>query len=216
MFCKECGTENIDNALKCKKCNILLNSNLPLDGSERIKIIIVLLLLLIPPFCIIGIIILASYYLMKKDKNFMPILKAKKYMKIFIILFGIYWIPFNIFDDSGIYSFESLFEHIEWNVRPYIFGLAGIIFLIISILIWLIDNFYFKILFDHKEWIIDNNLFADSKNEKSILDVLTKEIKNKPLDSINELLKWAELKEKGLITEEEFTKAKEKILEGKL
>ena len=36
------------------------------------------------------------------------------------------------------------------------------------------------------------------------------------IEHIDELLKWAELKEKGLVTDEEFQKAKEKILEGKL
>jgi hypothetical protein len=41
-------------------------------------------------------------------------------------------------------------------------------------------------------------------------------IKTEPLNVADELLKWAELKEKGLISEDEFKKAKEKILDGKL
>ena len=37
-----------------------------------------------------------------------------------------------------------------------------------------------------------------------------------PINTTDELLKWAELNEKGLISDDEFQKAKEKILEGKL
>ena len=39
MFCKECGTENIKTQVECMKCKTIINSNLPLDGTERVMII---------------------------------------------------------------------------------------------------------------------------------------------------------------------------------
>ncbi len=48
MHCKECGKENLDTEIKCNSCNTISNINLPLDGTERVKIITSLLLLLAP------------------------------------------------------------------------------------------------------------------------------------------------------------------------
>ena len=87
-------------------------------------------------------------------------------------------------------------------------------------MIYLISNIlFFNILKKHGEWIINNGIFADYKGEKSFIEKTTEKIqtiKKEPTNTADELLKWAELKEKGLITDEEFQKGKEKILEGKL
>jgi uncharacterized membrane protein YvbJ len=39
MYCKECGTENLDTEVQCKKCNFVINSNLALNGTERVMVI---------------------------------------------------------------------------------------------------------------------------------------------------------------------------------
>jgi len=40
MYCKECGTENQDDSLRCIKCNVYLkSSDSPLTGGNRTKII---------------------------------------------------------------------------------------------------------------------------------------------------------------------------------
>jgi len=40
MYCKECGTENQDDSLRCIKCNVYLKSSgSPLTGGNRTKII---------------------------------------------------------------------------------------------------------------------------------------------------------------------------------
>ena len=54
----------------------------------------------------------------------------------------------------------------------------------------------------HEEWIINNGIFADFKGEKSFIEKTTEKIQTIQKESTNtadELLKWAELKEKGLI-----------------
>ena len=219
MFCKECGTENLDTDIKCKNCNLLINDNLPLDGVERVKVVIVFLLLLTPPLWIIGIIVIASLYIMKKDKNFNSVINAQKYINICLylcmganIIFFITVIEILSFTLDNYYSYEVIFFFILWSLG-----------FIISM--WILNNFFFKILFNHQKWILDNNLFGDSPNDKSIVEIATEKIQMIPkevvkeeitnkesINSIDELLKWAELKEKGLITEEEFKKVKEKIL----
>lgn len=91
-----------------------------------------------------------------------------------------------------------------------------IIPLILSpILITLIDFLFFDVLKRHEKWIIENGLFSDFKNEKSIIEKTTEKIqslKKEPQNSADELLKWAELKEKGVISNEEFQKIKENIV----
>lgn len=204
MFCKECGTENSDNSIQCLKCNLIINNNLPLDGTERIKIIAFFALLILPLAWLGGsvlilVIIIASLYIMKKDKIFLPILKANKYIKIYLVVVTI------IFITIGLINIKYM---------------EGVLIIIVSlllspILIILIDFLFFDVLKRHEKWIIENGLFSDFKNEKSIIEKTTEKIqtiKKEPINITDELLKLAELKEKGLITEEEFQKAKEKIL----
>lgn len=204
MFCKECGTENSDNSIQCLKCNLIINNNLPLDGTERIKIIAFFALLILPLAWLGGsvlilVIIIASLYIMKKDKKFLPILKANKYIKIYLVVVTIIFITIGLINIKYMEGF-----------------LIIIVSLLLSpILIILIDFLFFDVLKRHEKWIIENGLFSDFKNEKSIIEKTTEKIqtiKKEPINITDELLKLAELKEKGLITEEEFQKAKEKIL----
>ena len=71
MFCKECGTENIDIQVECIKCKTIINSNLPLSGTERVMIIAFFGGLAATIFFgIIPIIIcLGLIYIIKKDKR---------------------------------------------------------------------------------------------------------------------------------------------------
>ena len=62
MYCKECGKENLDTEIKCNSCNTILNTNLPLDGIERVKIITSLLLFSKQLLWICGLMILACHY----------------------------------------------------------------------------------------------------------------------------------------------------------
>lgn len=206
MFCKECGTENIDTQVVCKKCNTIINNNLPLDGTDRTKIIAFFALLILPFMWLGGsvvvlLIVIFSIYIMKKDKKFEPILKAKEYINIYLILVAI------------ILVYVGL-ANLEYDGWVLIVPLVGY-----PVLIKVIDFLFFETLTKHSKWIINNGIFADYKGEKSFIEKTTEKIqtiKKEPTNVADELLKWAELKEKGLISEDEFKKVKEKILEGKL
>ena len=80
MFCKECGTENLDTEVECKKCKNIINTNLPLNGTERIMIIGFFTGLVSSIFFgILPIIIcLGILFIIKKDKNIKILENGKK------------------------------------------------------------------------------------------------------------------------------------------
>ena len=207
MFCKECGTENFDTQVECIKCKTLINSNLPLDGTERVMIGSFLFILVASSLffgfgIILTFIYLAFFYISKKDKNIKYLYNAKKISLIYIFTLLV------------ISIITALIKGDD-NVTEIIL----IVLFTNSIIYFLSDILYFNIIKRHEKWIIDNGLFTDYKGEKSFFEKTSEKIqtiKQEPKNLTDELLKWAELKEKGLITDEEFQKAKEKILEGKL
>lgn len=237
MFCKECGTENLDTEIECKKCNFIINSNLPLNGQERVYIIGFFVGLLITIFFgIIPIIIcLILLFIIKKDKSMKILENGKKVFLGYLIILSIFLSSIAFLEHSR-YSQNAEDDYKEYLKDKNGYSLnnsenskfqsnlalaTGFIAVpVCTYIIYFLSNFlFFKILKRHENWIIENGLFADSKNEKSFIEKTTEKIqaiKKEPVNNVDEILKWAELKEKGLITEEEFIKAKEKILEGKL
>ena len=220
MFCKECGTENIKTQVECMKCKTIINSNLPLDGTERIMIIGYFVGLVATIFFgIIPIIIcLGLIFIIKKDKSIKSLESGKKIFLGYLIILG-FILSISCFVVAQDYAEFSSSERYLRYARNY--NILGLIVVPLgAYLIYLISNIlFFNIIKKHEEWIINNGIFADFKGEKSFIEKTTEKIQIIQKESTNtadELLKWAELKEKGLITDEEFQKAKEKILEGKL
>ena len=220
MFCKECGTENIKTQVECIKCKTIINSNLPLDGTERIMIIGYFVGLVATIFFgIIPIIIcLGLIFIIKKDKSIKSLESGKKIFLGYLIILG-FILSISCFVVAQDYAEFSSSERYLRYARNY--NILGLIVVPLgAYLIYLISNIlFFNIIKKHEEWIINNGIFADFKGEKSFIEKTTEKIQTIQKESTNtadELLKWAELKEKGLITDEEFQKAKEKILEGKL
>ncbi len=230
MFCKECGTENIKTQVECIKCKTIINSNFPLDGTERIMIIGFFVGLVATIFFgIIPIIIcLGLIFIIKKDKSIKSLESAKKIFLGYLILLG-FILSISCFIVAQDYyesyirvsSYENFISGRYYKYYAYTYmGLGLIVVPIGAYIIYRISNtLYFNILKKHEKWIVNYGLFADTKDEKSFIEKTTEKMQTIQKESTNtadELLKWAELKEKGLITDEEFQKAKEKILEGKL
>ena len=221
MFCKECGTENIDTQVECIKCKTIINSNLPLDGTERVMIIGFFVGLAATIFFgIIPIIIcLGLIYIIKKDKSIKSLETAKKVFLGYLVILGLILSIIVLKERATFY--EYLREYDRYKQQSPIFLATGLIVVPLgTYLIYFISNIlFFNIFKRHGEWIANNGIFTDYKGEKSFIEKTTEKIqtiKKEPTNATDELLKWAELKEKGLITDEEFQKAKEKILEGKL
>ena len=174
-------------------------------------------------------------FIIKKDKSIKSLESGKKIFLGYLIILGLI-LSIVCFERASYYQESSkkyYDDYIKTNDLMYlklskgykqespIYIATGLIVVPLgTYLIYFISNIlFFNILKKHGEWIINNGIFADYKGEKSFIEKTTEKIqtiKKEPTNTADELLKWAELKEKGLVTDEEFQKAKEKILEGKI
>jgi hypothetical protein len=80
----------------------------------------------------------------------------------------------------------------------------------------LFDFLYFKPLQIHSEWVVNYGIFSDSKDNQD--DGSTGIMGRDKLSSFSvadELIKWNDLLEKKLVSQEEFDKVKQKLLNQK-
>lgn len=211
MFCKNCGTENQDDSLRCVSCGTYLKlTDSPLKGADRVKVISFFILILFPFFMLFGgivitLIILGSIYIMKKDKSFSPIRKAQKYIKTYLVILAL---AVATASTAAIY----------YNSETALVVGAGLILPPIAVMIFMgiFNALFFRPMEEHQNWIIKNGIFSDKPNEQSMLDNAKEKIQNfqKPqtCSAADELLKWKSLLDQGVITEEEFSARKEKLL----
>lgn len=242
MYCKKCGTENPDGRLKCERCNAFLSLRYsPLNGRDRIKIVLFFLLLAGTMFFgVIPILIaLAGIYIMKKDNDYIPILNSKRHIKSYLILLFLggvvlagsaYYVE-NVetinykkyslaIENSSPDEYVSRYDYYEKNKNiekdTLLVVVVGLILMPIAIALfmWVFNILYFKPLEKHREWVVINGIFADKEKDEHILGT-TGIIGRDNLSSYSiadEMIKWNDMLEKGLITQEEFDKAKQRLL----
>src|SRR5574344_1927750 len=151
MFCKECGTENIKTQVECMKCKTIINSNLPLDGTERIMIIGYFVGLVATIFFgIIPIIIcLGLIFIIKKDKSIKSLESGKKIFLGYLILLG-FILSISCFVVAQDYAEFSSSERYLRYARNY--NILGLIVVPLgAYLIYLISNIlFFNIIKKHE------------------------------------------------------------------
>ena len=229
MYCKECGTDNEDNSLRCRKCNVYLkSSDSPLTGGDRTKIIVFFAFLILPfawfgGSVIIILIALFGLYIMKKDKRFTPIINAKKYMKAYLIVLalGIATLVTAIYYNEKAYDYDYTngFEKIynkNINVETAMVAGAGLIAtpIVVGFFMFIFNSLFFRPLEEHQNWITKNGVFSDEKSSKNDSTNIVGRDNLSSYSVADEMLKWNDLLEKGLITKEEFDKAKTKLMNG--
>lgn len=84
--------------------------------------------------------------------------------------------------------------------------------LVIKLLIFIFRNLFFKPLEEHQDWIIKNGIFSDAKTSKNDSINIVGRDNLSSYSVADEMLKWHNLLEKGLVTQEEFEKAKAKLM----
>jgi len=230
MYCKECGAKNQDNNLRCSKCNAYLkSSDSPLTGGDRTKIIAFFAFLILPfawfgGSVLIILITIFGLYIMKKDKNFKPILNAKKWMKVYLIVLAI---AITIIASIVYYNENTGYWHrddmktpgYEKKIITQSAMIAGGGLLIatpiaVGFFMFIFNSLFFRPLEEHRNWIVKNGVFSDEKNVKSDSTNIVGRDNLSSYSVADEMLKWNDLLEKGLISKEEFAKAKAKLMNG--
>lgn len=79
---------------------------------------------------------------------------------------------------------------------------------------FIFNSLFFRPLEEHKNWIIKHGVFSDEKNTKSDSTNIVGRDNLSSYSVADEMLKWNDLLEKGLISKEEFAKAKNKLMNG--
>ena len=229
MYCKECGAENNDSSLRCTKCNTYFkSSDSPLTGADRTKIIAFFAFLILPfawfgGSVIVILIAIFGLYIMKKDQSFKPILNAKKWMKVYLIVLAI---PITVIASIGYYDNNTGYWHKDDMKTPgyekkiitqsAIIAGGGLIATPIAVgfFRFVFNSLFFRPLEEHQNWITKNGVFSDEKSSKNDSTSIVGRDNLSSYSVADEMLKWNALLEKGLITKEEFDKAKSKLMNG--
>ena len=75
---------------------------------------------------------------------------------------------------------------------------------------YLLDPLYFNIVKRHDTWVVNNGIFSTRNTDRR--QTRMAQIKGDTTSIVDELQKISDLKDKGVINNEEFLKLKEKIL----
>jgi len=230
MYCKECGTENSDNSLRCKQCNAYLkSSDSPLTGGDRTKIIAFFAFLILPfgwfgGSIIIILIVIFGLYIMKKDQSFTPIINAKKWMKAYLIVLAIAITTITsivyYYENTGYWHRDDMetpgYEKKIITQSAMIAG-GGLVIatpIAVGFFMFIFNSLFFRPLEEHQNWITKNGVFSDETNSKNNSTNIVGRDNLSSYSVADEMLKWNSLLEKGLITKEEFDKAKIKLMNG--
>ncbi|MCZ3063574.1 SHOCT domain-containing protein [Acinetobacter baumannii] len=156
-----------------------------------------------------SVILLVSYFLSKRDKDISMLIKAvgacQVYVYITICIVVLVWL-YNLNDIyyAGYYDEESKRSYLN-NALIVLFGLVSM-----SLAYLISLKYLFKEpIKRYPTWVVQNK--SSDKQEPSIFK--TENLKSYSV--ADELLKWKELKDQGLVSEDEFIKMKEKIMGNK-
>lgn len=190
--------------------------NEPLAASEHYKLF-AFFLLLIPSVCLlIGIIpvlsLIFGHILMKRNRTFSSIESSVKAINIYYKIVIYASLPITI-----IYLFMAFHDGEGASTFTAIIALLLVFIITISAHIFIIKHLYLSPLHNHREWVIDNGIFSNKPktipqaNPEVGIDILQSE-KLKQYSVADELVKWAKLKEDGIVSEAEFNRARSKLL----
>jgi hypothetical protein len=197
-------------------------TNTPLTSGEQGKVFVFALLMLPTLLAIVGILpaifLIFGVVLLKKNKDFSAIETSVKLMRGYLWVglliaggFTIYWAS-TYGTDAATYKYGDG----GWMNEAAFYASATISVILIVYMI-LVNALYLSPLRNHKDWVEINGIFSSSTAESNqpMKGNDIKIIKGENLSSYSvadELIKWAQLKEDGHISEIEFNEARAKLL----
>lgn len=177
-------------------------SNNKISSSDLVKITFFVILQIPFIFPILwgiipSIILLIGFFISKRDANIETLKKAIRICKFYASLTAIIVIGVTIyiFINDEYYRQDPL----SYIILPMFLCLFGLFLYLLFL-----DLLFYKPL-------INNSYFVFSSEKKTQLNILGSE-NMKSYSVADELLKWKELKDQGLISESEFEDMKKKII----
>jgi hypothetical protein len=165
------------------------------------------------------IIIIYGHFMAKKNKDFGFIVESRKniarffYLLSLIVVLTIIGVVVVMLGED-IKNYIGNNSYLDINIEWGLLFLIPLIFPTIAVFLflrYLIDISYFNIIKRHSAWVVDNGIFGTHNSDRK--QVKLGEIKSNTCNIADELKKLSDLKDKGVIDSEEFTKLKEKLLQ---
>lgn len=186
-----------------------MDTSQPLTSSDQGKLLVFAILMTPTILFIVGIIpvifIAFGIYMMKKNGDFSAVTVAVRNANICAGLIAAAYIVL-VFLSSSPRSDDGFYA-----MLGAIVVLAGFI---ISV-----QLLFYAPLKAHRDWVATNGIFSKTKKVDRAIqggrqpDIIKGE-KFKQYSVADELLKWSQLRDGGHITDEDFSRAKEKLLNG--
>lgn len=190
-------------------------TNTPLSSTDHIKIFI-FSLLLVPIILVIAgilptILLIFGVFMMKKNGDFTHITTTVRVVRMYII------IAICISFCAALYfSFEHMFSKYSYGSSDYyipFFTISGLGLIYLKLL----SKLYYEPLSQHREWVESNGIFSNgikkvTESKIKSIDIIKGE-RLKSFSVADELIKWAQLKADGHITEQEYAEARTKLLQ---
>ncbi len=176
----------------------------PLDGLERVKVMIFFVLVIVVGAAfagsgiVVALLLFISLYIMKKDKNMDFMKKSQVYVVSLFFMTGV------------------LLPTVGFIVMGYVTETLVIVSIVSYTLLGMLSvPFFYRIFYKHEKWIIKNGIYAEVENKISEIDNVTattnKTNQNNTISTADAVLKYNELLEKGLITQEQFEKKRDEL-----
>ncbi|RLA06692.1 MAG: hypothetical protein DRQ51_08585 [Gammaproteobacteria bacterium] len=207
IYCPKCLKANKNKDENCQQCHTsFVDINTPLDGGDRVKVMAFFVIMaltfgsIIPPA-----IILIAIYIMKKDKKFSPIIKIEN------IIDTLYWLAII----ASILAFGNWFYYNQQDDHVLLYMLSFFVTIIgATVMYFLFSWLFFKPLLRHNKWVAENGIFSNiiTKKAKTNSAKIIGHDKLSSFSVADEMIKWHDLLKKGLISQEEFDQAKQKLL----
>jgi len=191
---------------------LTIMTNTPLTSNDQAKILIFGLLLLPPIFFGVGIIpaifLAFGIGMLKKNSDFSHIETAARNFRFYVMIFVLLF--------AGILAYLAFTDNYraDFAVSLNLSMLGVAVFYLIGSKVLFLNP-----LRRHSKWVEKNGIFS-SKPKAEKQDVESSEISIirgenlKTFSVAGELLKWAKLKEDGLISDQEYNEARKKLLQG--
>jgi hypothetical protein len=189
--------------------------NTPLKSSEQSKIILFILLLIPTVFLVIGILpaifLIFGFFMMKRNEDFGYIEAAVRAYKVYTVIILIALGGGTIFLGHEYKICSGYCNSAREN-----FLLLLALFTIALAYFILVHTLFLSPLSKHSEWVTVHGVFSTksklSKSSNTLEADIIKGEKFKTYSVADELIKWAQLKESGHISEMQFDEAKSKLL----